>query len=925
MIAADKTKDAKFDYEVMLRRAKQAEEEFMELDQVAVDKIFRAIAHAADKHRVDLAILTVEETQMGLVEDKVLKNGLAAELICHRYKNTKTVGVIERNTIGGITKIATPVGTVVCITPTTNPTSTAVAKTLFLAKTRNVGVFLPHPRATKCTAEAIRVCHDAGVAAGAPKNFVQCVPDPPTLELSQAIMNHPCVNLILATGGPGMVKAAYSTGHPAIGVGSGNAPILVDETANLKQAVGSIVLGKTFDNGMICASEQSVVVVDAVYDELKTLLEFRGVHFLYGEEKVKLEHMLIVDGRVNVKVVGQSAIKIASMMDIVVPKGTVVLAAEESGIGGDFPLSCEKLSPVLALYHASNFDEAVDICYDITNHGGVGHTAGIYSADPERLEAYAKRIPAGRILANMPTSLSAIGTEFNHDIDPSFTLGVGTHAGSSTNDNVGPMHLLNIRTLAIRQAHIEWYRNPPDIYYNRGCLEEALNDCSRQLKSGFRLQRCMIVTDKVMGIMGFVDRLKEALVSKGFTVCIFDDVNPDPDMTTVRKGVEACEAFQPDFMVCLGGGSPMDAGKYIRVQYENPGFSLEDSAARFLELRKRTCPFPVLGTKIKKVVCIPTTSGTASEVTPFSVITDDEGMKHPLFSYRLTPDIAIIDSSFCEALPKSLVAFAGIDAITHAVEAFVSVVANEFTEGHSLRALKLLFANLADSYHKGTPEAREAVHHGATLAGLAFSNSFLGICHSLAHKMGAAFHLPHGLTCGILLPHVIVYNSCKNPTRMGIYPGYDHPIALDRYAIIARYLDMLPEGSDEEQMRSLVKHLYELYQAMNVPLSFQAAGVNEARFLAEKHDIALRAFDDQCTPANPRFPLVSELEDILEQAFYYTPHLDIDLVVVDTTTRTALESVPEPVPECTTTSSSSPKEHMIKYLAALKEEEKKEE
>jgi acetaldehyde dehydrogenase/alcohol dehydrogenase len=470
---------------------------------------------------------------------------------------------------------------VVCITPCTNPTSTAIAKTLFLAKTRNVGIFLPHPRSAKATAEAVRICHDAGVAAGAPVNFIQSVPEP-TLDISSKIMNHPDVNLILATGGPGMVKAAYSTGHPAIGVGSGNAPILVDETADLKQACGSIVLGKTFDNGMICASEQSIVVVDAVYDELKTLLQERGVCFLYGDDKKKLEDFIIQDGRINVDIVGQSASKIAKMIGVTVPPGTVVLAAEETGIGEAYPLSHEKLSPVLGVYRASNFEEAMDVAEELTTYEGIGHTAGIYSNDKDRLEQYAIRMPAGRILANMPTSISAIGTEFNNSIDPSFTLGVGTHAGSSTNDNVGPMHLLNIKTLATRQDHIEWYRNPSDIYFNRGCLEAALEDCAKSLPDGMTLKRCLIVTDKVMGLLGYVDRIRDKLAEHGFLVSVFDDVNPDPDMATVRKGVAVCNSFQPDLMICLGGGSPMDAGKFIRVVYESPNFSVEDAAARYV-------------------------------------------------------------------------------------------------------------------------------------------------------------------------------------------------------------------------------------------------------------------------------------------------------------------------------------------------------
>mmetsp|Transcript_26524 Transcript_26524/g.74220 ORF Transcript_26524/g.74220 Transcript_26524/m.74220 type:complete len:828 (+) Transcript_26524:73-2556(+) len=763
---------------------------------------------------------------------------------------------------------------VVCITPCTNPTATAIAKSLFLAKTRNVGIFLPHPRAAKCTAEAVRMCHDAGVASGAPFGWVQCVQNP-SLALSSAVMNHDDVNLILATGGPAMVKASYSTGHPAIGVGSGNAPVLVDETANIKQACGSIVLGKTFDNGMICAAEQSVVIVDSVYKELKTRLEARGVCFLEGDDKKKLETFMIRDGRVNVDIVGQAAKTIAQRIGVKVPEGTVVLAAEETNVGKEFPMSHEKLSPVLAVYRAATFDDGLEICLKLANQGGVGHTAGIYCTDQERLERYAEKMPVGRILANMPTSIAAIGTEFNNEIDPSFTLGVGTQAGSSASQNVGPMDLLNIKTLATRQDHIEWYKNPPDIYFNRGCLEEALSDCAKPLRDGKRLSRCIIVTDKVMGMLGYVDRLKDALETEGFVITVFEDVNPDPDMATVRRGVIACKQFRPDLMVCLGGGSPMDAGKFIRAIYEYPDLSLEDAAARFLELRKRTCPFPTLGSKICKMVCIPTTSGTASEVTPFSVITDDEGRKHPLFSYGLTPDIAIIDSTFCEKLPPRLVAYAGIDAITHATEAFVSVASNEFTEGHALKALELLTDNLVKSYKFGTNDARQNVHHGATLAGLAFSNSFLGIDHSLAHKMGAAFHLPHGLCCGILLPHVIRYNSCKQPTRMGIYPGYDHPQAMEGYARIARTLE-LKGSTDEELMEAYIEKLLSMYRAMEVPITFQEAGVPEEAFLHRLNDIAEQAFDDQCTPANPRFPLVDELKEILKVAYYGTEKAEND-------------------------------------------------
>eukprot|EP01025_Chloroclados_australasicus_P065676 TRINITY_DN8946_c0_g1_i8.p1 TRINITY_DN8946_c0_g1~~TRINITY_DN8946_c0_g1_i8.p1 ORF type:complete len:932 (-),score=99.40 TRINITY_DN8946_c0_g1_i8:972-3767(-) len=852
--------------EEMVRTAKLASHEFEKYSQEEVDRIFSVIAHEANKHRVPLAQSAALETGMGLFEDKVIKNGVACELIYDRYKDMKTCGIIERNEIQGIVKIATPVGLVCCITPVTNPTSTAIAKSLFCAKTRNAAIFLPHPRAADCTRQAVEICHQAGVKAGAPVGFLQCV-DEVSRDISDYVMKHDDINLILATGGPGMVKASYSAGHPAIGVGSGNAPVLIDETANLEEAVGSVVLGKTFDNGMICAAEQSLVVIDPVYDKVKQLLVRRGVHFVTGEDREKLSKFMMIDGRLNASIVGQSAQRLADMIGIQVPPNTVVLAAEASEVGPQEPLSHEKLSPIIALYRAPDYKTGVQLARKLAEYDGIGHTAGIYTKDESRMEDFAMKMPVGRALTNMPTSLSAIGTAFNFNMDPSFTLGVGTQAGSSISTNVGPENLLNIKTLAKRQQHTEWFKNPPQIYFNRNCLEDALRDTSKHYADGSRDKKAIIITDKVMGKLGYVDRVTRTLKEQGFTCQIFNDVNPDPDIATVRRGVQACEAFKPDLMICLGGGSPMDAGKFIRVCYEHPQVSLEDAAARFIELRKRTCSFPQLGSKIHKLVCIPTTSGTASEITPFSVITDDDGQKYPLFSYRLTPDIAIIDSSFCLNLPKSLIANAGVDAITHATEAFVSVAHNDFTETHSLKALKLLFDNLPASYEDGNIEAREAVHHGATLAGLAFSNSFLGINHSLSHKIGAAFHLPHGLTNAILMKHVIKYNAVENPTRMGIYPSYDHPVAGERYAQIARHIGL--KGETKEQLiDAYCDKIIETMQRLNMPTSFQDAGIDERTYMHKLDELAIAAFDDQCTVANPRFPLVEELKEILIDSYY---------------------------------------------------------
>jgi len=733
-----------------------------------------------------------------------------------------------------------------------------------LAKTRNTGVFLPHPRSAKSTAEAVGICREAGEKVGAPKNWVQCITDH-TLEDSKLIMQSDEIKLILATGGPSMVKASYSCGKPAIGVGSGNAPILVDDTANIENACGSIILGKTFDNGMICASEQSVVALTSVYDELKSRMVKRGVYFLEGEEREKLAAFIEVDGRINPAIVGQTPQEIARRGNLSpIPKNTVVLATEETVIGNDNPLSKEKLSPVLALYRASDFEDGVQLCRKLALTGGIGHTAGLYTSDlntqeaKRREEAFLKEVPVHRILVNAPTSIAAIGGAMNFHVDPSFTLGVGTNAGSSISSNVGPKHLINLTTVAERQQHIEWLKIPRELYFNRGCLEEVLQGSSL---SG--LNRALVVTDKGIVKSGILERVLKCLKASGMEVEVFSDVHPDPDMECIRNGVDVCKSFQPDVMICLGGGSPMDAGKFIRAQYEHPTLTLEDASTRFIEIRKRTCPFPKAGSKIKSLIAIPTTSGTGSEVSPFTVVTADDGHKYPIASYRLTPDIAIVDSTLCDSLPKSLVAYPGLDSITHAIESFVSVAQNDFTKPQSLEALHLLFNNLPESYMTGSPRARDACHRGSTIAGIAFSNSFLGICHSLSHQVGAQFHVPHGLACAILLPHVIEYNACESPTKMGIYPSYHYPQAASRYSEIAKHL-----GAPTHDADGLNKRIKELMVKLETPLSFQEAGVDEVEFINKLDLLSKDAFDDQCTAANPRFPLVSELKDILLKAYY---------------------------------------------------------
>ena len=877
-----------------------AQDAFYQLTQEDADRIFKQVAKEANHYRLPLAKFAATETQMGCFEDKVLKNGLVCELILDRYRDTKTCGLISSDTKHGTKVYAHPAGPICAITPVTNPTSTAIAKCLFMAKTRNAGIFLPHPRATKSTAEAVRVCCEAGERAGAPKGWVQCV-SPRSMEESQEIMKSDQVRLILSTGGPSVVRASYTSGKPALGVGSGNAPVLVDETADLEMACGFIVLGKTFDNGVICAAKQSVVAVTDVYDRLQSLFQERGVFFLTGEDRTKLAAFIRKDGKINPDIVGQTAKEVARRAGIItdLPDGTIVLGTEEDRdeIGDDHPLSHEKLSPVLTMFRADSFGDGVELCRKLALNGGIGHTAGLYTSQDnttlssEREKLFVERVPVGRVLVNVPTSLSAIGTAFNFGINPSFTLGVGTQAGSSVSGNVGPMvsvvvvlmsstsiefsyparpivnfvcfdqNLVNLITVAERQDHIEWFNVPGRIYFNRGCLEEGLRECAKAYASGGRDQKALIVTDKAMQHMGYVDRVSSALKGMDFEVEIFDDVHPDPDMECVRAGVQVCEHFQPDLMICLGGGSPLDAGKFIRVQYEHPELTLEDAAERFIELRKRTVEFPKLGSKIRRLVAIPTTSGTGSEVSPFTVITDDDGHKYPIASYKLTPDIAICDSTLCDALPKTSIANAGVDAVTHAIESYASVAHNDFTKMVAMEALELLFTHLVESYKVGSTSSRDAVHRGATLAGMAFSNSFLGICHSMAHQVGAAFHLPHGLTVGILMPHVIRYNASINPTRMGIYPSYSHPVASERYTEIAKRI-----GAHD--VDELIERLQELMKGLDMPQSFAEAGVDEDHYMDQLDILAEAAFDDQCTLANPRFPLIEELKGLLIKAYH---------------------------------------------------------
>lgn len=848
--------------DVKVAQANQAQQAFLNFDQKQVDLIFQRVAHVAAKARIPLAHATVNETKMGCFEDKVIKNSVACEMTYSRYKDAKTVGILEQDPVTMLTKIAVPVGPIAAIIPVTNPTSTVITKSLFALKTRNSLVFLPHPKAALCTAMAVKICHDAAVAAGAPEGCIQVVM--PSRDTSAYTMHHPGIRMLLATGGPSMVQACYESGKPSLGVGAGNAAVLIDENyKNLEEAVGLIILSKTFDNGVICASEQSIVMPSSIFKHGVELFEKRGVYFLQGEDRVKLSQYMYKDGHINPDVVGQNAGEIARRIGVTVPHGTVALAVYAKEIGPKEPLSGEKLSPVLSFFEVKDFEEGVEISRQIVDYGGRGHTAAIYTDNRTHLLKFAHAMPAFHLMANMPTALGAIGTSFNFNVDPSLTLGVGSIGGSSLSGSLTPFHLLDIKTLAERQEHLEWLKNPPSVYFNRNCTEQALVD----LKANKSFKKVIIVTDKTMKKLGHIDRLVKILQSLDFQISIFDDINPDPDMDCIRKGVQACNTFQPDVMLCLGGGSPMDAGKCIRVLYENPTVSMEDLAARFVELRKRTQAFPESGTKIKSLVCVPTTSGTASEVTPFAVITDDEGHKHPLFSYSMTPDIAIVDSSYCDALPKSLIAFAGLDAITHAVESYVSVAANDFTMPSALRGLKLVFNNLEASYFVGDHRSRELVHNGATIAGLSFANAYLGICHSLSHQIGGKFHVAHGLANAILLPYVMEYNATSKPTRMGIYPSYGSPVSLQRYAELGRAIGCTG-ANDAEICQDFVNKFQGLCQQLQVPKTFKELGIDERVYEEAIAALAEQAFDDQCTPGNPRFPLVKELEEILRSAYH---------------------------------------------------------
>ncbi|HDA9435171.1 bifunctional acetaldehyde-CoA/alcohol dehydrogenase [Proteus mirabilis] len=852
----------------LVARVKKAQLEFANFSQEKVDAIFRAAALAAADARIPLAKLAVEESGMGIVEDKVIKNHFASEYIYNAYKDEKTCGILSEDLTYGTITIAEPIGIICGIVPTTNPTSTAIFKALISLKTRNGIIFSPHPRAKLATNRAAEIVLNAAIAAGAPKDIIGWI-DEPSVALSNALMHHDDINLILATGGPGMVKAAYSSGKPAIGVGAGNTPVVIDDSADIKRAVASILMSKTFDNGVICASEQSVIVVDSIYKQVRERFATHGGYMLTGKELKAVQDIILKDGNLNAAIVGQPAVKIAEMAGIEVPVNTKILIGEVKETTDAEPFAHEKLSPLLAMYHAQNFEDAVHKAEKLVEMGGIGHTSCLYTDQdncPEHVAYFGDKMKTSRILINTPASQGGIGDLYNFKLAPSLTLGCGSWGGNSISENVGPKHLINTKTVAKRAENMLWHKLPKSIYFRRGCLPIALEEIATDGK-----KRAFIVTDSFLFNNGYVDEVTNVLKKFGVETEVFFEVEADPTLSVVRKGAEQMNSFKPDVIIALGGGSPMDAAKIMWVMYEHPETHFEELALRFMDIRKRIYKFPKMGVKAQ-MVAITTTSGTGSEVTPFAVVTDDEtGQKYPLADYALTPDMAIVDANLVMNMPKSLCAFGGLDAVTHALEAYVSVLANEYSDGQALQALKLLKEYLPASYHEGAknPVARERVHNAATIAGIAFANAFLGVCHSMAHKLGSEFHIPHGLANALLISNVIRYNANDNPTKQTAFSQYDRPQARRRYAEIADHLELSAPGDrTAAKIEKLLAWLEEMKSSLGIPASIREAGVQESDFLAKVDKLSEDAFDDQCTGANPRYPLLSELKQLLLDSYY---------------------------------------------------------
>lgn len=851
-----------------IKQLREAQAKFATFTQEQVDEIFRQAAMAANDNRIKLAKMAVAETGMGIVEDKVIKNHFAAEYIYNQYKDMKTCGIIEEDHTYGVTKVAEPIGVISAIVPTTNPTSTAIFKTLIALKTRNAIIISPHPRAKNATIEAARIVLDAAVKAGAPEGIIGWI-DEPSVELSQNVMRES--DIILATGGPAMVKAAYSSGRPALGVGAGNTPAIIDETAHVKMAVNSILLSKTFDNGVICASEQSIVVLEQVYDEVRKELADRGAYILKGEEIDKVRKIILNEkGGLNADMVGQSAYKIAAMAGVNVPETAKVLVGEVTSVELEEPFSHEKLSPVLAMYKVKSYEEALQKANRLIELGGMGHTSVLYTdqiKSRDRIEAFGAMMKTARTLINMPAAQGAIGDVFNFKLAPSLTLGCGSWGGNSVSENVGPKHLINVKSIAERRENMLWFRVPEKTYFKYGCLPIALQELHDLGK-----KKVFIVTDKVLFELGYTNKITDVLDRNGIQYKIFSEVEPDPTLKSAKAGAKEMLSFNPDVVLSLGGGSAMDAAKIMWVMYEHPEVQFEDLAMRFMDIRKRVYKFPTMGQKAM-MVAVATSAGTGSEVTPFAVITDERtGIKYPLADYELTPNMAIVDAELMMTSPKGLTACAGVDVLVHAIEAYVSIMASEYTNGLALEAIRLVFKYLPDAYNEGTTnvKAREKMAHASCVAGMAFSNAFLGICHSMAHKLGAFHHLPHGMANSLLINEVIRFNATDAPTKQAAFAQYKYPNAAWRYAKIADYLQ-LGGNTEAEKVELLIKAIEDLQTKINMPKTIKEAGVSEDKFYARMEEMVEQAFDDQCTGANPRYPLMSELKQLYINAYDVAP------------------------------------------------------
>lgn len=851
--------------EAEIDRVRKAQQEFSTYTQEQVDKIFFAAAMAANKARIPLAKDAVAETGMGLVEDKIIKNHYAAEYIYNKYKDTKTCGVIDEDKAYGTQRIAEPIGVVAAVIPTTNPTSTAIFKTLISLKTRNGIIISPHPRAKKCTADAAKIVLDAAVAAGAPEGIISWI-DAPSLEMTNLLMKE--ADIILATGGPGMVKAAYSSGKPALGVGAGNTPAIIDESADIKVAVNSIIHSKTFDNGMICASEQSCIADKKIYKEVKKEFEARGCYFLKANEIDKVRKTIIINGALNAKIVGQKPVTIAALAGVKIPEDTKVLIGEVESVDISEEFAHEKLSPVLAMYKSENFDDALDKAAQLVADGGYGHTSSVYldaTNEREKIDKFAARMKTCRILVNTPSSFGGIGDLYNFNLAPSLTLGCGSWGGNSVSENVGVKHLLNIKTVAERRENMLWFRAPEKVYIKKGCLPVALDEVGTIMGK----KKVFIVTDSFLYNNGYTKPITDKLDSMGIVHTTFFDVAPDPTLACAKAGAAQMAAFKPDCIIAIGGGSAMDAGKIMWVMYEHPEVDFQDLAMRFMDIRKRVYTFPKMGEKAY-FIAVPTSAGTGSEVTPFAVITDEKsGIKYPLADYELMPKMAIVDADMHMTAPKGLTAASGIDAVTHALEAYASMMATEYTDGLAIEALKNIFEYLPRAYDNGPndPVAREKMANAASMAGMAFANAFLGVCHSMAHKLGAFHHLPHGVANALMINYVLEFNAAEVPAKMGTFPQYDYPKTLRRYAEVAEALG-IDGKNDETKLKKLMAKIDELKERVGIKKTIADYGVSEEDFLATLDEMVEQAFDDQCTGANPRLPLMSEIKDMYLRAYY---------------------------------------------------------